>query len=239
MRMFRLGGYRFVRTRGLFGITCAKDASDVSSVSDCIGGGVFFRMGFLVGGSSPAASSASAVILPCSLSIGGGLPTLVTRKVEEYDTVLCGESRELEVGLNSPRSEDVPDDAEVGRPEILEAAAMGDTDLRFRGMTRLGAPLSESQSERLPAFDGLVKASDGDKDEMDDCESRCTDVPLPRNTSDHSRSDPMLLFEGRRLLDSGVVIKDEEFSSRGRGADFAARRGLAERVNEAKEARML
>ena len=203
----------------------------MSPPSDWICGGVFFRMSFLVGGPSGVESSCGVTIAWLS---GERAPRLTPREVGIDDAVLSNE-----FGLNNPRSDDVLDeDAEVGLPIFRDPVTMGETDLRFRGTILLDDPVSESKSERLPDLICLPRASDGNRDESDDWEL-CIECPWVRKTSAHCPcSDAELPFGSVRLVDGGLVINDEEFNSKGRGPDFAAGKGLAARVNDAKDARI-
>lgn len=98
----------------------------------------------------------------------GGESGMSTRPQPEV--VVVAESLKVEFervgGLRSPPlSED--EEVEVGRTGMcLGRGAIGDIDLRFKATFLLGP--SESQSER--PMRGRPNASEGDKDEMDDCE---------------------------------------------------------------------
>jgi hypothetical protein len=126
-------------------------------------------------------------------------------------------------GLRRPLSEE-DDPAEVGRLCMggsRKLGAIGDTDLRFKGMTLLD-PVSESQSEPLD-FNGRLKASDGDKDEIEDWDPLCKLCPLARMTSVHCpRSGVGVLVADRDLgaFPWDAVMSDEELRSNGRGPDF-------------------
>ena len=125
-----------------------REESEVSSASDCRNGGVFFRCGFLIGGSSDTVVAGDIDFL-YSLSPWKEL-ALAECSASGEEIVLLGECRELIGGLAKPLSDDVPEeDAEVGLAGgSLIPAAMGETARRFKGITLLGAPLSESLSER-------------------------------------------------------------------------------------------
>lgn len=99
-----------------------------------------------------------------------GMSTRPQPEVLDALDVVVAESLKVEFeragGLRSPPlSED--EEVEVGRTGMcLGRGAIGDIDLRFKATFLLGP--SESQSER--PMRGRPNASEGDKDEMDDCE---------------------------------------------------------------------
>jgi hypothetical protein len=168
--------------------SCTREESEGSSTSAGRVGGVLFRTGFL--GGSSGVNSFGTIGLTYLLSplgemafagwVGGGNVTM-----------LPAEGRETVGGLRGALSGDVPDeDVEAARPEVTRnPAAIGDTDFRFSGTTLLGVLASESQSERFPIFDDLLRTSDGDRDDTDDGEALCIDRDFARKTSAHCPPD--------------------------------------------------
>jgi hypothetical protein len=144
-------------------------------------------------------------------------------------------------GLTRALPEDVPeDDAESGLPAgDLKLGARGDTDRRFKGTTL--PPESESQSMAVPDLNGLLNASDGDNDDTDERESRRIGCAFVRMTSAHCvRSKPgLLLAERTGIVAGGEVIKDDEFSSKGRGPPFGGVEDVCRGLKLANDFRIL
>ena len=127
-------------------------------------------------------------------------------------------------------SEDVEEFLDDGRDGVTrKLGAIGEIDLRFRATIRL-PPVSESLSDLLD-FRPRPKASEGDRDETEDWESRWKCCRLSLITSAHSSvsgidMSPALADRGWPL---DVLEPDttelEELSKRGLGADLVAEAG--------------
>jgi len=112
---------------------------------------------------------------PCAprANIGGGFFQELLR---------CSGDLECSGGLCI--SEDVEEFLDDGRDCARKLGAIGEIDLRFKATIRL-PPVSDSLSD-LPDFRPRPKASEGDREEMEDWESRWKCCRLSFITSAHS-----------------------------------------------------
>ena len=95
----------------------------------------------------------------------------------------------------------------------LEAAAMGEGDLFLLMGTILLPPPSDSKSDRVSLF--RRNGSEGDSDEIEDCDSRWRAMDCDRTESAHLES-----ADGETGERVGVPVKSEvEFRSNGRGPE--------------------
>ena len=107
------------------------------------------------------------------------------------------------------------EDVDSPRLYARDALAIGEGDLRLIGTIRLVLPPSDSQSDRFSALRGRY-GSEGDKEEIDDCDARCsTEGLFARTESAQCESEAGEIGE----RPDPPVIRVVELSSKGRGPE--------------------
>lgn len=178
------------------------EESDVSPEGARAGWG-FLRYDFRVREACPSTIGASSLPLGVVSSLGDTTSTMspcsVVSSLLGVDGTAC--------------SEEAVEVVEGGRERLdFDMSAMGETDCRLRGTTLLTLASDSYSGFRW-------NGSEGEREEIEDIESRCNCELRSFITS--AQSSRLLMFGGGVTLDLPLlldVIKEDEFSMSGRGA---------------------